>query len=333
MGDVLAGNHAVWEFDSETNSVLIRFERTPRLPALRGPRLWHALGPRRIPVSALADVHVAQGPGGKRDALTLRLLPRPGADPLTEVAAGQLREDTDPHRLTVPADRADLARVFAEDLRARLGPEAGEPAARFLVDPPPSSGELKGSDARIRFDGSQVTLRWSRTGASGTKWRAGDQVRALSELGGISWRSPELPDGHLRLIPRADDRAADPRPDHDLDSVLLGRGAVHESLPFAAALLHAVRERARLPDTNPAVPRPARRRVGDYDVPETLVGRGGPASGPAVDLTGGPEGPDAPDTEAAPYEDRVRHLGELHSAGLLTDEEYAALRDRFAVRP
>ena len=43
MGDVLAGFHAAWEFESD--SVLIRFER-----GIRTPKLFQALGERRIPL-------------------------------------------------------------------------------------------------------------------------------------------------------------------------------------------------------------------------------------------------------------------------------------------
>ncbi|MFI1063373.1 DUF4429 domain-containing protein [Streptomyces spororaveus] len=279
MGDVLAGNHAVWEFDSD--SVLIRFARGIRTPRL--PRLWHALGSRRIPLEAVSAVTVTVT-GGKRDTVVLRAVPRPGADPLMEAAAGQLKEACDPYRLVLPGDRAPAAAAFAEALRSRLGPDAEEPSARFLVDVPPPPLHLKAYDARVGFDGSAVTFQWSRTGASTSKWKAGDQRFPLAALTGVEWCSPEGPGGHLRLLQR--DTTGDPRPDHDLAAAVFGTGygAVHESLPFAAAVLAALR--ARTPVA--AVPRA---RSGD---------------------------------------DRLRHLSELHTAGLLTDAEYAALRDRFA---
>ncbi|MFI5665392.1 DUF4429 domain-containing protein [Streptomyces sp. NPDC051704] len=279
MGDVLAGNHAVWEFDSD--SVLIRFARGIRTP--RTPRLLHALGERRIPFEALAGVSVsAAGSGGRRDAVVLRAVPRAGADPLMEAAAGQLREVCDPYRLVLPADRAGQAAEFADAVRARLGPEAAEPAERFLVRVPEPPMRLKTYDARLGFDGSAVTFHWSRTGATGTKWKAGDQRYPLTALTGVEWSSPEHPGGHLRLLLR--DEAADPRPDHDLATAVfaVGYGSVHESLPFAAAVLAALRGRTPV------------------------------ASVPA-----------------ARTDERLHHLGELYSAGLLTDAEYAALRDRF----
>ncbi|MBT2458238.1 DUF4429 domain-containing protein [Streptomyces sp. ISL-87] len=287
MGDVLAGNHAVWEFDSD--SVLIRFAR-----GMRTPRLWHALGSRRIPLEALSEVTVA---AGKRDTVVLRAVPRPGADPLMEAAAGQLKETCDPYRLVLPGEQAPLAAALADALRGRLGPDAAEPAPRFLVRVPEPPVHLKAYDARVDFDGSAVTFRWSRTGASSTKWKAGDQRYPLSALTGVEWVSPEgLGGGHLRLLTRdaqdtrdprdPRDTGDDPRPDHDLAAAVfgVGYGAVHEALPFAAAVLSAVRGRAQVATVPPA----------------------------------GPSG------------DRLQHLGELHSAGLLTDAEYSALRDRFA---
>ncbi|MFE4635738.1 DUF4429 domain-containing protein [Streptomyces sp. NPDC056773] len=274
MGDALAGNHAVWEFDRTTNSLIIRFAR-----GIRTPRLWHALGERRIPLEALSGVDLA---AGRRDTLVLRARVRVGADPLMEAAAGQLREACDPYRLVVPGGGAGRGRAeaFAGALRERLGP-AG-PAGRFLVSAAEPPATLKAYDARLVLDGGAVTFHWSRTGATGTKWKAGDQRYPLAALAGLVWHSPERSGGHLRLLPR--EGAGDPRPDHDLASAVfgVGHGAVHESLPFAAAVLTALRARS------PVASVPPQRSW-----------------------------------------ERIQHLAELHDAGLLTDAEYRALRDRF----
>lgn len=95
---------------------------------------------------------------------------------------------------------------------------------------------------------------------------------------------PGAAGGHLRLSVR--DTPGDPSPDHDLASAVfgIGYGAVHESLPFAAAVLAGLRG-ARTPVAAVPAPRLA---------------------------------------------DRLQHLSELHGVGLLTDAEYAALRDRLA---
>ncbi|MFE0048193.1 DUF4429 domain-containing protein [Streptomyces albireticuli] len=277
MGDVLAGFHAAWEFD--TDSVLIRFER-----GIRTPRLLQALGERRIPYEALAAVEQAPG---KRGTVVLRAVPRPGADPLMDVADGQLKEVCDPYRLVLPAERDALAEYYADEIRAALGPAADEPAERHLVAAPTPPLSFKAYDGKASFDGASVAFRWFWTGASSAKWKAGDQRFAVDELAGVEWRSPEIAGGHLRLVPRdADARPPGPA-DQDPAAVVfgMGYGLVHESLPFAAAVLAAVRAGAR------GVP-PAR-------IPAPRPDPGGIA-------------------------DRIRHLGALHDAGLLTDDEFSA---------
>ncbi|WP_307544800.1 DUF4429 domain-containing protein [Streptomyces sp. V3I8] len=280
MGDVLAGFHAAWEFGSD--SVLIRFAR-----GIRTPKLFQALGERRIPLDAIAAVTLTPG---KRGTVVLRAEPRPGADPLMEAAAGQLKEASDPYRLVLPAERETLAEYYADELRAALAPGDAGPAERYLVPAPKTPLQFKAYDAKASFDGRSVVFRWFWTGASSAKWKAGDQTFAVADLCGVQWRSPELFEGHLRLLRRdaggTETAQAGPA-DQDPGAVVfgLGYGPVHESLPFAAAVLAAVRS-------------------------------GGPAA--AVDGV-------AVEARRAPGEvaERIRHLGELHSAGLVTDEEFS----------
>ncbi|MFF0286245.1 DUF4429 domain-containing protein [Streptomyces sp. NPDC005262] len=310
MGDVLAGIHATWEFD--TDSVLIRFER-----GIRTPRLFQSLRERRIPHAALSSVTLTPG---KRGTVVLHAVPRPGADPLLEAAAGQLKDGSDPYRLVLPAERETLAEYYADELRVLLGPDAAEPAERFLVAAPEAPMHFKAYDGRASFDGDRISFRWFWTGASTAKWKAGDQTFPVSELSGVEWRSPEAFDGYLRLVPRGalgtdigagtamppvtgkgaaalrtvsappGPQASAPRPtqaDQDPAAVIfgLGYGPVHESLPFAAAVLESVRRRQPMPV---AVPASAMRR------------------------------------DPADIAERIRHLGELHQAGLVTDDEFSA---------
>ncbi|WP_052852210.1 DUF4429 domain-containing protein [Streptomyces avicenniae] len=289
MGDVLAGIHSTWEFD--TDSVLIRFER-----GIRTPRLLQVLGERRIPYEALSTVDLA--PGKRKGTVVLHAVPRRGADPLFDAAGGQLREAADPYRLVLPAERENLAGYYATELRGALGPPADEEARTYLVAAPPAPPAFKAYDGKVAFDGKEVSFRWFWTAASSAKWKAGDQAFRVSELTGVEWRSPEVSVGHLRLLRdgAAKERAggegqetdADTAADQDPASVVLGRGygPVHESLPLAAAVLEAIR--AAEPEDDDA----ARHR--DH--------RANPAD----------------------IADRIRHLGELHSAGLLTDQEFTA---------
>lgn len=232
MGDVLAGFHAAWEFDSD--SVHIRYER-----GMRTPKLLSALGERRIPLAALEGVTLSPG---RRGTVVLRAEVRPGADPLMEAAAGQLKEGCDPYRLVLPAERELLAEYYADELKGRLV-ESG-PTERFLVEAPPVPLSFKAYDAKASFDGRTVRFRWFWTGASSAKWRAGDQSFPVGELNDVEWRSPELLEGYLRLR-RREDGERPGQPDQDPAAVVfgLGYGALHESLPFAAAVLAAVRGR------------------------------------------------------------------------------------------
>lgn len=270
MGDVLAGFHAAWEFESD--SVLIRYER-----GIRAPKLFQALGERRVPLEAIAGVTLTRG---KRGTVVLRVEPRPGADPLMEAAAGQLKENVDPYRLVLPADREVLAEYYADELRTLLT-ESG-PADRFLVKPPEGPLSFKAYDGKATFDGRTVNFRWFWTGASSAKWKAGDQSFSVGELNGVEWRSPEVFEGHLRLLSR-DAGVPGAQADQDPAAVVfgLGYGPVHESLPFAAAVLAAVRT------SSPVAAVPASRR------------------------------------DPADIAERIRHLGELHQAGLVTDEEFS----------
>ncbi|URN15956.1 MULTISPECIES: DUF4429 domain-containing protein [Streptomyces] len=277
MGDVLAGIHATWTF--ETDAVLIRFER-----GIRAPKLFQTLRERRVPHGALASVTLSPG---KRGTVVLRVVPRAGADPLMAVADGQLKEDCDPYRLVLPAGREVLAEYYADELRAALGPEREEPSERFLVTAPEPPLQFKAYDGKASFDGRNVSFRWFWTGASTAKWKAGNQSFAVSDLSGVEWRSPGELGGYLRLVRRGAD-AAPAQPDQDPAAVVfgLGYGPVHESLPFAAAVLQAVQ------NTDRAVPLP---------VP-VAAGRRDPAD----------------------IADRIRHLGDLHQAGLVTDDEFTA---------
>ncbi|MFE0171959.1 DUF4429 domain-containing protein [Streptomyces sp. NPDC059002] len=282
MGDVLAGFHAAWEFESD--SVLIRFER-----GIRTPRLFQTLGERRIPHEAIAAVTLSPG---KRGTVVLHAVPRPGADPLMEAAAGQLKDGCDPYRLVLPAERETLAEYYADELRAQITTDDSRPADRYLVAAPEAPLQFKAYDGKASFDGKLVSFRWFWTGASSAKWKAGDQSFPITDLCGVEWRSPEVFEGHLRLLRRESPVAQPGQADQDPAAVVfgLGYGPVHESLPFAASVLAAVRASG----------------------PAALTPEGAGAAAPAVRR------------DPADIAERIRHLGELHQSGLITDEEFTA---------
>ncbi|NEB76858.1 DUF4429 domain-containing protein [Streptomyces sp. SID14478] len=281
MGDVLAGFHAAWEFESD--SVLIRFER-----GIRTPKLLQALGERRIPLEAIAAVTLTPG---KRGTVVLHAVPRPGADPLMDAASGQLKESCDPYRLVLPAERETLAEYYADELRGKLVADEDIWPDGYLVAPPEAPHQFKAYDGKASFDGTSVSFRWFWTGASSAKWKAGDQTFPVADLSGVEWRSPELFEGHLRLLHRDGAGEQPGQADQDPAAVVfgLGYGPVHESLPFAASVLAAVRSSGSAPASTAALHAEA-----------VSSGRRDPAD----------------------IAERIRHLGELHQAGLVTDTEF-----------
>lgn len=99
--------------------------------------------------------------------------------------------------------------------------------------------------------------------------------------GGAVFRTDTAPPGPQAPAPRP------AQADQDPAAVIfgLGYGPVHESLPFAAAVLESVRKKQSTPV---AVPASAVRR------------------------------------DPADIAEQIRRLGELHQAGLVTDDEFSA---------
>ncbi|PZG48277.1 hypothetical protein C1I98_12505 [Spongiactinospora gelatinilytica] len=281
MADILTGQGCSWTF--EAGAVRMRFHR-----AMKVPKFLQELGERLIPYEALADVSLTPG---KRGTVVLRAVPRQGADPVLIAAAGQLKEALDPYRLVLPADRESLADYYAEEIRRSIT-DSG-PARRCLVQAPPTPRSFKGWDGQAHFDDETVRFQWFWSSAESVKYRAGDQRFAVSDIEGVEWRSPDVFDGYLRLRVRG--LEAPKEPEKDPASVVfgMGYGLTAESLPFAAAVVGAIRDQhpaAELPPAEPAAEEPV---VAAIDRGEDI---------PAL----------------------IRKLGELRDAGLLTEEEFQA---------
>lgn len=285
MRDVLKGIGCVWEFDGDGLRI--------RPDGARAPWLLRSLGERLVPYQAIAEVTLTPGRLGK---VVLRARLRPGADPVLTVAGGQLKDSQDPYRLHLPAKMGTLAEYYAEETRSAI--TAQGPADRFLVAAPEPPLRFKAWDGAAAFDGETVTFSWFWSGASTVKYQAGDQRYRVADLEDVEWHAPELASGSLRLKVRG--RPMPPSADKDPASVVfgMGYGLVHESLPFAAAVLAAIRA------ASPA----------------------GPALGAAADARPLPraEPESRPPASGAELADLVRKLGELRDAGLLTEEEFQA---------
>ncbi|MEV0586156.1 DUF4429 domain-containing protein [Nonomuraea sp. NPDC050310] len=250
--------------------------------------LRKTLGELTIPLEAIAGL--AFEPGRKGGHLRLRL--RKGADPLSEAVAGGLGAPADPYRLAVPKDRRGAADYMVDEVRDMLQVyqvPAG-PCEHYLLPAPEVPITASAGDATVTFDGEWVRLVWTWLAAS-AKEAAGPQEYRLSDLTGVEW-SPLSGVGYGSLRFRVKDGGPDKRPDKDLRCVSWGIQKFGGTTALVAAAVLARLDR-------------------------------GPASLEAAPPALAPAEP-AADHDAVLR--RLAELGELHRAGVLTDEEFAAAK-------
>ncbi|WP_432073656.1 DUF4429 domain-containing protein [Streptomyces wuyuanensis] len=251
--------------------------------------LRQALGELAVPLEALAGVAFEPGRRGGR----LRLKLRDGSDPLLLAADGRLPESGDPYRLPVENDRSGVAEYFVDELRNALllDQVPDGPVDRFLLPGPAVPVSGGGGDGTASFDGDTIRLTWNWK-AEESKASSGASTFPLSEVSGVRWLPAiGLENGHLRFL--LDGRSAQRPAKHDpyaLDLWGLSRKEY-------TAVLVAAAVTARLP--HPSAPA---RTPGEL-----------PAAAPAAD-----------DHDALLR--RLRELGELHRAGILTDEEFSTAK-------
>ncbi|MEU6706804.1 DUF4429 domain-containing protein [Streptomyces wuyuanensis] len=251
--------------------------------------LRQALGELAVPLEALAGVAFEPGRRGGR----LRLKLRDGSDPLLLAADGRLPESGDPYRLPVENDRSGVAEYFVDELRNALllDQVPDGPVDRFLLPGPAVPVSGGGGDGTASFDGDSIRLTWNWK-AEESKASSGASAFPLSQVSGVRWLpSIGLENGHLRFL--LDGRSAQGPAKHDpyaLDLWGLSRKEYTAVLVAAAVI-------ARLP--HPSAPA---RTPGEL-----------PAAPPAAD-----------DHDVLLR--RLRELGELHRAGILTDEEFSTAK-------
>ncbi|MGW1680386.1 DUF4429 domain-containing protein [Saccharopolyspora sp. NPDC002376] len=288
LGLELVGSNATWVFESDR--IEINYSS-----GLGHPRLLRKLKHRNIPYQAISRATAAGGDGNPQLALHLR----PGADPLTEVAAGQLDDDAEPHQIELDQDQQELASYYADYVNnhCTLNDDAAAPTPRFLVEVDQAPRRLKGYDGEAVFDGSAVEFHW-HTDASAVKHRSPKRRFPLTEIAGVEWVKPGLTSGHFALITHGESTNVSP---DDNDHALLfglGFGATATSLPFAAAVLAATQQ------VNPSV---------------------GPAAvGPAIsaERMALPAAPQKPEVSRAEILATIRELGELYKADILSQQEF-----------
>ncbi|WP_084960163.1 DUF4429 domain-containing protein [Thermoactinospora rubra] len=240
------------------------------------------LGELAVPLEAVSSV--AFEPGRKGGHLRLRL--RPGADPLTDVAAGGLAAPADPYRLAVPKDRTGAAEYFADEVREalRIWQVPPGPCESYLMPGPAVPVSATAGDATVTFDGERIRLEWTWM-ATSVKEAAGPQEFLLSEVVGVEW-TPLAGAGYGSLRFRLKDQRDTKPPTKDLRCVSWGLQKFGGTTALVAAAVHA-----RLTRQAPAAL----------------------------------SGPPAPGDQDAVLR-RLAELGELHRSGVLTDEEFAAAK-------
>ncbi len=146
-------------------------------------------GRRTIPVEALAGVEVVM-PGGRAQP-TIRLVLREHADPVLAVAGGRLSEQFDPYRLDFAADQWLLADYYAQEIRSAIAlhqVDPGQPAERWLIEPPLAPEVLKCVAAKLWLEGDELVIDYGFANYP-EKRVYGDPYRLpLSDLRSVEWK-------------------------------------------------------------------------------------------------------------------------------------------------
>lgn len=281
-----------WTFDGETL----------RLVPGRGRgvhQLRVEMGEVAIPLEALAGVSFESGK--KRGRLRLRM--REGVDPFTQ-GASDLPDVANPYSLQVDNDRSGAAEYLADAVRNALVIEqipVDTPSDRYLLPGPSVPRTLQGSDGKVHFDGDALRIEWD-WGAEEVKKEAGPRTMLLSDLERVEWSRASWSTGFLRFVPKGGSYVPI-KPSHDPHAVALW--GLREQREIAQGALMVAAITARLP--HPGAPAAAEKPL----LEKPAVGAAEPASAPKAE----------PDHDGLLR--RLRELGELRDAGVLTEEEFA----------
>ncbi|MFI1941744.1 DUF4429 domain-containing protein [Streptomyces purpureus] len=254
--------------------------------------LRRTLGEVAVPLAALAGISFEAG----KKAGRLRLRLRDGADPLMQITGGKLEDGSDPYQLSVANDRSGVAEYFVDEVRNALllDQVAAGPADHYLLPGPALPITIGAGDGTVTFDGERIRLEWNwKTEES--KSAGGARTIALADVDAVEWLpAVGLENGYLRF--RVAKATATPPAKYDPHAVELWG---FRKDPLMALVAAAVVARMPHPRATPA------------DIPAL----------PAV--------PAAPAADGADHDAllrRLRELGELHGAGILTDEEFATAK-------
>ncbi|WP_306332514.1 DUF4429 domain-containing protein [Streptomyces sp. KL118A] len=279
-----------WTFDGETLRLVPGHDKNVSL-------LRKTLGELTVPLAALAGIAFEQGKKSGR----LRLRLRDGADPLLQATGGKLTDSSDPYQLTVEPDRYGVAEYLVDEVRNAhlLEQVPAAPCDAYLLTGPSVPLSVSAGDGTASFDGEIVRLEWNWK-TEDAKTAAGARSLALADVAAVEWQpAAGLENGHLRFTVRNAPTKAPPK--YDPNAVELWG---FKKDPLMALVAAAVQ--ARLPHPSaPAAPKALADAAPD----------GSSAAAPR---------PAAEDHDALLR--RLRELGELHQAGILTDEEFTTAK-------
>ncbi|MEU5581463.1 DUF4429 domain-containing protein [Streptomyces huasconensis] len=279
-----------WTFDGQTLRLVPGHDKSVSL-------LRKTLGELALPLEALAGIAFEHGKKSGR----LRLRLRDGADPLLQATGGKLTDSGDPYQLLVEPDRYGVAEYLVDEVRGALLIEQipAAPCTAYLLPGPPVPLSVSAGDGTASFDGERVRLEWNWK-TEEAKSASGTRSLALADITAVEWQpAVGLENGHLRFTVRNAPTKAPPK--YDPNAVELWG---FKKDPLMALVAAAVQ--ARLP--HPAAP----------SVPAAAE------DAPPAAQQGTAPAPSAEDHDTLLR--RLRELGELHRAGVLTEEEFTAAK-------
>ncbi|MGW2509399.1 DUF4429 domain-containing protein [Streptomyces scopuliridis] len=291
-----------WTFDGDTVRIVPGKDKGVSL-------LRKALGEVAVPLGALAGISFEAG----RRSGRLRLRLRDGADPLLQISGSRLGDSSDPYLLTVDKDRAGVAEYLVDEVRNALLLDQVEPGPvdRYLLPGPALPITVSAGDASVTFDGDRIRLEWNwKTEES--KSSGGPRTLALSEVAAVEWLpSAGLENGYLRFLTSRAPVSTPPKYDPHAVDLYGFRKDPLMALVGAAVVARLPHPRATAAGLT-AAPAPA---PGLTKAAVTATDTADPA-GPA---------PASGDDHDALLR-RLRELGELHQAGILTAEEFSTAK-------
>ncbi|MEW2632086.1 DUF4429 domain-containing protein [Streptomyces sp. NPDC048389] len=290
-----------WTFDGDTVRIVPGNDKS--VSPLR-----RTLGEIAVPLGALAGISFESGK--KTGRLRLRL--RDGADPLLQITAGRLDDAWDPYRLSVEPARTGVAEYFVDEVRRALLLEQVEtgPLDDYVLPGPPLPITVGAGDGTVAFDGERIRLEWNwKTEES--KQSGGPRTLALDDVRAVEWLpAAGLENGYLRF--RVTPEPVRTPPKHDPHAVELWGFRKDPLMALVAAAVAARMPHPYAAGTPKPTPAPG------AETHETAGAEGKDGS----DRSGGSGGSDDHDVLLR----RLRELGELHQAGILTEDEFSTAK-------